>query len=185
MNCLQKKVLTYARICCDAQPHKSEKHRTCATVGGNRLQHAGDTATPTASATTMKFYLNSTISTPKARYCTLDTTDFYLNFTLPEPEHIAIELHLMLNDFIEQCNLQSIVKNRRVLAKTWKGMHGLKQAGKIAHSGLKKHLQPHGYDPTPCTPGLWKHNKSRLTFTLIVDDFGIKCTSIEQVEHLI
>ena len=64
-------------------------------------------------------------------------------------------------------------------------MHGLKQAGKIACDDLKKHLQPHGYVPAPHTPGLWQHLHSDLTFTLIVDDFGIKHTNLQQVHDLI
>ena len=58
-------------------------------------------------------------------------------------------------------------------------MRGLKQAGKISHDGLKKHLAPCGHTPEKHTPGLWKHEKTDLTFTLIVDDFGIKCTDIK------
>ena len=35
-----------------------------------------------------------------------------------------------------------------------RGMYGLKEAGVIAFDQLARYLAPHGYDPTPCTPGL-------------------------------
>ena len=64
-------------------------------------------------------------------------------------------------------------------------MHGLKEAVKLAHDEIKAFLKPHGYESTKCTPGMWKHTPSGLTFTLIVDDFGIKCTDITQSQHLL
>ena len=57
-----------------------------------------------------------------------------------------------------------------------KGTHGLKETGKLAHDELKTFLKPHCYEPTKYIPGPWKHKPSGLTFTLIVDDFGTKCT---------
>ena len=56
-------------------------------------------------------------------------------------------------------------------------MYGLFQAGIIANTALKGHLRPFGYEPAPITPGLWRHNKNVITFTLVVDDFGIKYKS--------
>lgn len=64
------------------------------------------------------------------------------------------------------------------------GMHGLPQAGRLAHDELVAHLAPHGYSPVRFTPGLWRHNKRRTTFTLAVDDFGIKHLAPEDVQHL-
>ncbi len=33
-------------------------------------------------------------------------------------------------------------------------------------------------------PGLWKHNTRPIQFTLVVDNFGVKYTRQEDVEHL-
>jgi hypothetical protein len=55
-----------------------------------------------------------------------------------------------------------------------KGMHGLKEASVLAYDQFKEHLAPHGCAPVRFTPGLWKHNTRRTTFTLAVDDFGMK-----------
>jgi hypothetical protein len=55
-----------------------------------------------------------------------------------------------------------------------KGMYGLKEASILAFEQIKAHLALHGYTPMAFTPGLWKHKTRRTTFTLAVDDFGIK-----------
>ena len=46
-------------------------------MGGNRLDFLGATTTHCASLTTTKCLLNSTISTPGARFITLDIKGFY------------------------------------------------------------------------------------------------------------
>ena len=64
-------------------------------------------------------------------------------------------------------------------------MYGLPQAGMLAHKDLVSQLTKHGYYPATFTPGLWTHESNGITFTLVVDDFGIKYTSIESLNHLI
>ena len=64
-------------------------------------------------------------------------------------------------------------------------MYGLEQAGIIAHNELVKHLAPHGYHPVRYTPGLWKHDTHDTMFTLVVDDFAIKYTTLANAHHLL
>jgi polysaccharide deacetylase 2 family uncharacterized protein YibQ len=45
-------------------------------------------------------------------------------------------------------------------------------------------LNKHGYQQSKLVPGLWKHDKRPIQFTLVVDDFGVKYTRQEDVEHL-
>jgi hypothetical protein len=33
------------------------------------------------------------------------------------------------------------------------------------------------------TPGLWRHESHHLTFTLVVEDFGVKFVNKEDVDH--
>ena len=66
-----------------------------------------------------------------------------------------------------------------------KGMYGLPQAGILANKLLRKRLAPHGYYEVPHTPGLWKHISRPISFTLVVDDFGIKYQGKENADHLI
>ena len=108
---------------------------------------------------------------------TIDIKDFYLNSHLKEYEYIYIDLDLIPQDFIDKYNLEDIAKNGKVLTEVCKGMYGLKQAGKLAHEDLKLHLASHRYKPIKFTLWLWRHELSRLTFTLIVDDFRVKYTN--------
>ena len=64
-------------------------------------------------------------------------------------------------------------------------MYGLKEAGCVAFQNLVKNLAPFGYEPMPITPGLWRHKTRRMTFTLAVDDFGIKHFNQDDLDHLL
>ena len=64
-------------------------------------------------------------------------------------------------------------------------MYGLVQAGIIAHEAPKDHLQPYGYATVKTTQGIWTHTDRDINFTLVVDDFGIKCIHKKDADHLI
>ena len=89
-------------------------------------------------------------------------------------------------EIIYEYNLLDIVKNHGfVYVKIVKGMYGLKQAVIIAQKALIHHLAPFRYHPARHTPGLWKHETRNTTFTLLVDDFAIKYSSLENAKHLL
>ena len=48
------------------------------TVSGDRVNYPRDCGTPTTDFLTVNILLNSTISTPGARFMTLNIKDFYL-----------------------------------------------------------------------------------------------------------
>ena len=77
-------------------------------------------------------------------------------------------------EVIDEYNLMYKQINGFLYVRVEKGVYGLVHAGIIAHTALKEHLQPFGYEPALITPGLWRHNKNGITFNLVVDDFGIK-----------
>ena len=64
--------VTYGRIVCTYCPQKTEKNRTRLTVGGNLFICLYDVSAPTYDMTTAKRLFNSVISTPGARFTTLD-----------------------------------------------------------------------------------------------------------------
>jgi hypothetical protein len=66
-----------------------------------------------------------------------------------------------------------------------RAMYGLPQAGKLANKLLKELLAKHGYYEVVHTPGLWKHISRPISFTLVVDDFGIKYVGKEHADHLL
>ena len=74
--------VTYGRIVVTHRPQKPEPNRSRLTAGGDRLDSPVDTATPTSDLTTIKLLWNSAISTPGARYVTMDVKNFYLNTPL-------------------------------------------------------------------------------------------------------
>ena len=66
-----------------------------------------------------------------------------------------------------------------------KGMYGLPQSGILANKLLRKRLAKKGYFEMPHTPGLWKHVSRPISFTLIVDDFGVKYVGKQHADHLL
>jgi hypothetical protein len=50
---------------------------------------------------------------------------------------------------------------------------------------LKKRLAPHGYFECTHMPGLWKHATQPISFTLVVDNFGVNYTRQNDIEYLI
>ncbi len=71
-----------------------------------------------------------------------------------------------------------------IYIKIQKGMYGLPQAGILAQELLEKCLNKHGYRQSPLTPGLWQHDFRPISFTMSVDDFGIKYIGHKHAEHL-
>ena len=88
-------------------------------------------------------------------------------------------------EIVEQYHLRKIESNGWVYMEIRKGMPGLRQAGKVANERLVTHLATYGYAPCARTPALWKHTTRSVTFTLCVDDFGIKYVGKQHVDHLL
>jgi hypothetical protein len=71
-----------------------------------------------------------------------------------------------------------------VYCKIRKGMYSLPQAGIIAQELLQEHLVKMGYHQSKIVPGLWTHKARNTCFTLVVDDFAIKYTKVEDAKYL-
>ena len=63
-------------------------------------------------------------------------------------------------------------------------MYGL-QAGILAQQLLEQQLNEHGYLQSRAVPGLWTHKTRPITFTLVVNDFGVKYVGKEHGMHSI
>ena len=133
---------------------------------------------------TIKLLWNSVLSTPGAKYVTMDISNFYLGSPLPRPEYMRMPLKLIPDEIIQQYKLHDIAEDGWVYIKIVKGMYGLPQAGKIANELLISRMRKAGYHPCQFTPGLWRHVWQPVTFTLVVDDFGIKFKGDEHATHL-
>ena len=54
------------------------------------------------------------------------------------------------------------------------GMYRIPQEGRIAHDQLFEFLEPFGYVPMSVTSGLCRYKVRLISFTLVVDYFGVK-----------
>ena len=152
------KKATYARIVAEIREQKKDPNRICITVGGDRIFYPHDKSQPTADLTTVKLHINSTISTPGAKYVGIDIKNMYLMSIMQEAEYMFIHANLVPKEFLDEYNLHDHIHNGKLYIKINKGMYGLPQAGKLAHDQLKAHLAKYGYHPCRLTPGLWKHD---------------------------
>ena len=55
----------------------------------------------------------------------------------------------------------------------------------MAAAQLAKASEPEGYFQSKHTPGLWLHKTRDISFTPVVDDFGVKFTWKEDKDHLL
>ena len=65
-----------------------------------------------------------------------------------------------------------------------RGMYGFPQSGLLAQQLLEKRLNAEGYNQNKIVPGFWTHTWLPITFTLYVDDFGVKYVGKQHVNHL-
>ena len=91
----RRKDVTYGRIVVDSRPQKTKPNRTRLTVGGNLINFPGDVSTPTADLTTAKLFINSTISTPGARYMCGDVKNFYLGTPMARYENMRLTIAII------------------------------------------------------------------------------------------
>ena len=177
--------MSHGRIVCDYRPQKAEPEQTRLTVGGNLINYPEEVRTPTANTTTAKILMNSTISTPGAKFMCCDVKNFYLGMPMDRHEFMKLPLDILPEEIIQQYNLREIAHNGWVYVQIEKGMYGLPQMGILANQQLTKVLKPFGYYQCQHTPGLWKHKWRPITFCLVVDNFGVKYEGREHVEHLL
>ena len=144
-------------------------------VGGDRINYPGDVGTPTADLLTVKLLLNSIVSTPGAKFFTVDIKNFYLMTPLPRHEFLRLKLADMPDNVIEHYELNKIATaDGSIYVRVKRGMYGLPQAGLLAQELLEKRLGEDGYYQSNFTPGLCLYESRPISFSLCVDDFGVK-----------
>ena len=104
----------------------------------------------------------------------MDISNFYLGSPLLRPEYMRLPVNIIPEEIMSHYKLSEIAEDGYVYIRVEKGMYGLPQAGRIANQLLVKRMRKAGYHPCQFTPGLWRHVWRPITFTLVVDDFGIK-----------
>jgi hypothetical protein len=113
---------------------------------------------------------------------TADIKDYYLGTPMSTPEYMVISAR----------HIPSVIRSEYALPPTGnifvtitKGMYGLAQAGRLAQDRLKDHLLTYGYSEAPSTPCLFTHSSRPTKFSLVVDDFGIKYSTTDDLDHLL
>ena len=101
-------------------------------------------------------------------------------------EYVCIKLEDIPEEIIVKYKLcGKVTENGSVYVEIQKGMYRLLQAGILAQELLEKHLNKHSCSQNKAVPGLWTHKTQPISFTLVVNDFGVKYIGKEHVMHLI
>jgi hypothetical protein len=176
---------TYLKIVAADKPTKEITKRVRWTCGGDRVTYIGDVSTKTADLTTAKILFNSVLSTPDAKFMSIDIKNFYLNTPMKSFEYMRIPVSHIPDDIMTDYDLHDKVHNGAVYVEIRKGMYGLPQAGRIANDRLVQHLAKHGYHQAKHTHGLFTHETRDIAYSLVVDDFGVKYIDPADAQHLI
>ena len=99
------KEVTFGSIVVAYNPNKSEPHRSRMTVGGDSIVCLYNVSTPTADLPTIKMLWNSVLSTPGARYMTLDISNFYLGTPMASPKYMRLPLKLIPQEIVDEYKL--------------------------------------------------------------------------------
>jgi hypothetical protein len=103
---------------------------------------------------------------------------------MKEYEYMRLRLELIPDGIINKYDLRSLADAGWVYVEIQMGMYGLPQAGILANKLIKQRLNAKGYYQCQHTPGLWRHVWRDIPFCLVIDNFGVKTTAREHIEHL-
>ena len=168
----------------------TKTYRIRGTAGGDRIHYPDEVSARTADMEVVKLFIHSVCSDKvhsgqSCHWMTIDVKDFYLGSPLERPEYVRIPVKFIPLTVIKTHNLSQLIHNDAILFEIKKCMYGLPQAGLLSQRRLVAHLESHGYRQHPNVPCLFKHDTRGTTFTLVVDDFGIKYKSKDDDLHLI
>ena len=110
----KNKKITCVKLASTIRPLKEESNRVRVAVGWDRWEYDRFTHTVPATLSAYKIHLNSTISTPGARRCTVDVNDFYYGTPIIDSndyEHAQIPLKIVPPWIIKQCDSLKIAVN--------------------------------------------------------------------------
>ncbi len=159
-------------------------YRTRGTAGRDRINYDGPTKANTAVLSNVKILLQQSVVSDNANFMTLDIKDLFLNTLLPRSEYLRISLKFLSAAILTKYNLRKFMHNGSILFDVTKSMYGLPHAGRISQDCFIERLASHGHlqNVTTC---LFRHATNSVTFTLVVDDFGVKYMNSADTDDLI
>ena len=123
-----------------------------------------------------KLLFSSVVSTRKSKFMTMEISIFYHVTPLKRPEYIRISIKDIPDEIINEYKLRDMAdSNGSVHIQANRGMYGLTKAGLLANELLENRLNKRGYRQSKLVPGFWTHYWRSVQFTLLEDDFGVKC----------
>ncbi len=162
--------------------------RVRGTFGGNNLDYPFATSSPVADRVLINIHQQSVLADRKRtkedwRYMCADFKNYYLGSKLPRSEWLRISTKYMNKDLLD--TLQDYVVAGNVLFEVVGSMYGHPAAGLISYTDLVTHLAAHGYYQSRLIPCLFMNHDKSITFTLVVDDIGIKYKhGSDEIKHL-
>lgn len=99
--------------------------------------------------------------------------DFFLATLLDQYEYMHIKAKLVSEEFKHLYKIHNKIHKGFIYIEISRGCYRLPQAGILANKLLKDRSAQDKYYEVQHTPGLWKHMKRPIQFTLVVDDFGV------------
>ncbi len=100
-------------------------------------------------------------------------------------EYMRMPLTLFPEWIQSQSNMKELAYNKYIHLEMRRAVWGLPQAGILANKRLRQKMAPFGYFRHVNTPGLWYHKSRPISFTLVVDNFGVKYENKDDVDHLV
>ena len=164
--------------------------RVRGTFGGNVYRYEGPVSTNTAAYSTVKLLFNSTLSDnwlkdKNIRFASIDLVDHYLSTPLEEPAFMKIPIKHVPAEIVTAYALKGFVHKEHIYFKVMKAMYGHPAAGRLANALLINTLKTGDYYEDKLTPCLFHHKTRPTKFALVVDDFGIKYSSKDDLDHLV
>ena len=157
------------------------------TVGSNRHEAYQDVQSPAVGILDAKIHINSIISDVHkgASYCTADITDFFLCSTMQTYQYICIHHLYVPAEVLVEYNLTPYYLNTKSLWIFWNPKRQV-WTQRSCHIGLWVIERKLGkiFLPFKHTPGMWRHNTHLITFTLSINDLGVKYFSKDDTKHL-
>ena len=116
----------------------------------------------------------------------INISNMYLNTPLQEYQYMQFNISMVPQEMIDHYDLQSKVTGDGWLYwKKRKAIYGLKESEKLANIEPQTVLASEGYKPCHFTHGLYKQEKRNISFSLVVDDFGVRYIDKQDADHLI
>jgi len=165
--------------------------RVRGTFGGNNINYPYPTMSPTADKVLVKIHQNSVLSDRRNkkldyRHMCVDLKSFYLGSKLDRSEWMLVPTKYMSPELISDLKLEKYIHKNHILFEVNGSLYGHPAAGRFSNKDLVQHLESHGYIQSPNVPCLFSNKDKSITFTLIVDDIGIKyINGSTEIDHLL